>query len=115
MRKTYAWCCLACECSNAADQVRCTRCGCPAAATSAQIEASRDEYRRRSGLPAVVPVDVLGLVKQLPLLLIAAALLLLLGGFSLILSTNASMTAFAGLLMALSALCLSSWRPASAP
>jgi hypothetical protein len=52
---------------------------------------------------------------QLPWMLITAALLLLLGGLSLIVAQNASTIAFGSLLLSLAALCLSSWRkPASA-
>ena len=108
--KPYAWSCLACEVTNPPGSATCGRCGCPARATRAQIEAARAAYRQRSGLPPLEPTDVLAWVQQLPLLLIAAAVLGLIGGFALIVSTNASFTAFGGLVLALAALCASSYR-----
>jgi len=110
MMKTYPWACLACEETNAAGAPKCGRCGCPAQATSAQVESARDAYRRRAGLPPVVANDPVALVKELPLLPIGAAVLVLLGALMLIVNMGASATAFGGLLIALAALCLSSWR-----
>ena len=107
---TYPWACLACEDTNAAGALRCGRCGCPAQATSAQVEAARAAYRRRAGLPAVVAPDPIALVEELPLLPIGAAVFVLLGGLMLIVDMGASSTAFGGLLIALAALCLSSYR-----
>ena len=103
----YAWSCLACEETNAAERTACSRCQCPAEATCAQVESARAAYRRRAGLPAPVPTVVMALIKTLPLLLIAAALLLLLGALSLIVATGAAMYAFGGLLIALAAFCAS--------
>ena len=103
----YAWTCLACEATNAAQRSICGQCQCPAAPTSTQVESARSAYRRRAGLPPVERTDALALVKSLPLLLIAAGALVLLGGLSLIVGTNASMYAFGGLLLALAAFCAS--------
>lgn len=58
--------------------------------------------------------DPLALIGGLPLLPIGAALLLLAGGLSLIVSENDGTTAFGCLMLALSALCISSWRPTRA-
>jgi hypothetical protein len=111
----YAWSCLACEAPNLPGSVTCGRCGCPAQATSAQVESARQTWRRRSGLPAAESFDMAGALMAFPLLLIAAGVLALLGGLALIVSTNASFTAFGALLLALGALCLSSYRSGSAP
>ncbi|MEP7101053.1 MAG: hypothetical protein ABI781_11125 [Burkholderiales bacterium] len=108
---TYPWACLACEETNAASALACGRCGCPAQATSAQVESARDAYRRRAGLPAVVAPDPVAVVMTLPLLPIGAAVFVLLGALMLIVDMGASTTAFGGLMIALAALCLSSWRP----
>ncbi len=110
MTTPYAWCCLACEATNAADTTRCSRCACPAHATCAQVAAARDAYRRRAGLPAVVAPDPLAILRQLPLLPIAAVVLLLVGALLLMLGMSTSATAFGGLLIALAALCVSSYR-----
>jgi hypothetical protein len=110
--KPYAWNCLACEATNAAELDACARCACPASATSARVKDARDAYRLRSGLPAVQAADPLALIGGLPLLPIAAVVLLLAGGLSLIVSDNGGTTAFGCLMLALSALCISSWRPA---
>ena len=112
--KPYAWSCFACEYTNAADRTRCQRCDCPANATNAEVETARKVYLQRHGLPADMPTDVLGLIRQLPWMMICAGVLLLLGGLSLIVAQEASMIAFGSLLLSLAALCLSSWRkPAS--
>ncbi|MEP6874400.1 MAG: hypothetical protein ABI887_08530 [Burkholderiales bacterium] len=111
----YAWSCLACEASNPAGSSACGRCSCPAQATSAQVERACQAWRVRSGLPAAESFDVVEAVMALPLLLIAAGVFALLGGLALIVSTNASFTAFGALLLALGALCLSSYRSRSAP
>jgi ribosomal protein L40E len=108
--KPYAWSCFACEATNPPDAARCERCGCPAQATRAQIENARSQWRQRSGLPVVERFDFVAEVMTLPLLLIASAALGLLGGLALIVSTNASFTAFGALVLALAALCLSSYR-----
>jgi len=112
--KLYAWSCLACEASNPAlDSMagaKCHRCGCPAQATSAQVDAARQVWRRRSGLPPVESFDMVAALTAFPLLLIAAGFLGLLGWLALILSTNVSFTAFGALLLALAALCVSSYR-----
>lgn len=110
----YAWSCLACEASNPPVSTSCGRCGCPAQATSAQVESARQAWRQRSGLPATESFDVVKALIELPLLLIAAGVLALLGGLALIVSTNASFTAFGALLLSLGALCLSSYRTGSA-
>jgi hypothetical protein len=107
----YSWSCLACEDSNPPSADVCVRCGCPARATGAQVAASRTAWRRQSGLPAERSPDVLALINEWPLLLVAAGVLLVLGGLALIVGNNVSMTAFGGLLIALAALCLSSHRP----
>ena len=112
---TYAWSCLACEETNAAGSAACSRCACPAQASRARIEAARDAYRQYSGLPPIEAPDVVAAVRRLPLLLIGAAVLLLLGGFALIVGSNVSVTAFGGLLIALAAFCASSYRKAAPP
>ena len=106
----YPWSCLACEASNPADRTTCRTCDCPARATRAQVEAARQAWRRRSGLPPVEAFDIVAAVKALPLLLIGAGALALLGGLALIVSTSVSFNAFGALLLALAALCLSSYR-----
>ena len=50
----------------------CARCGCPAYATSAQVEAARSSYRRAIGLPPLEKPDVMANIEQLPMLLIGA-------------------------------------------
>ena len=107
---SYPWSCLACEASNPADSTTCRTCDCPARATRAQVEAARQGWRRRSGLPPIEAFDMLAAAKELPLLLIGAGALALLGGLALIVSTSVSFTAFGALLLALAALCLSSYR-----
>ena len=72
--KPYPWSCLACEESNPALSAACSRCGCPAQATAAQVDAARDAYRRRAGLPPVPAPDAMAFLEGLPLLQIAAAL-----------------------------------------
>jgi hypothetical protein len=52
-------------------------------------------------------------IGQLPLLLIAAALLLLAGTLALVIGSNISVQAFGGLLIALAALSASSYRKKS--
>jgi len=106
----YSWTCLACEATNAAGRTSCSLCNCPAQATAAQVDYARQSWRRRSGLPPAAPFDLMGAVMELPLLLIAAGVLLVLGGLALIVSTGVSFTAFGALLLALAALCLSSYR-----
>ena len=106
----YAWSCLACEASNPSGGASCSRCGCPAAATAAQVETARQTWRKRSGLPSVESFDLVQAVMEFPLLLIGAGVLALLGGLALIVSTSVSFTAFGALLIALAALCLSSYR-----
>ena len=107
---TYAWACLACEQTNAAGALTCARCNCPARATSVQVDSTRANWRRQAGLPAVVAPDPIAVIKTLPLLPIAAVLLLALGALMLIVDMGASASAFGGLLIALAALCASSWR-----
>ena len=106
----YAWCCLACEATNPALSAACSRCGCPARAPRAKVEAARNGCRQRAGLPPEPPPDPTAAFAGLPLLLIAAAVLLLLGGLALVVASNVSVKAFAGLLIALAALCASSYR-----
>ena len=106
----YSWTCLACEATNAAGRTSCSLCNCPAQATAAQVDYARQTWRRRSGLPPVAPFNLMAAVMEFPLLLIAAGVLLVLGGLALILSTGVSFTAFGALLLALAALCLSSYR-----
>ena len=108
--KPYPWSCLACEESNPALSTACSRCGCPAHATSAQVEAARDDYRQRAGLPPVPAADVMAFFERLPLLPIAAAVLLLLGAVALIVGSSVSVKAVGGLLIAFAALCVSSYR-----
>jgi hypothetical protein len=79
-------------------------------ATAAQVVTARDAWRRRSGLPLPAPADFMALVKEFPLLLIAAACLLVLGALALIIGEAGSATAFGALLIALAAFCLSSYR-----
>jgi hypothetical protein len=110
----YAWSCLACEAANLPGSATCGRCGCPAQATSAQVERARQAWRQGSGLPAAESFDVVKALTAFPLLLIAAVVFALLGGLALIVSTSASFTAFGALLLALGALCLSSYRSGSA-
>jgi hypothetical protein len=108
--RTYAWNCLACAATNPPEATRCGRCACPAEATAAQIEGARAAWQRRTGITPAAPFDFVAEVMTLPLLLIAAAALGLLGGLALIVSTNASFSAFGALLLALAALCVSSYR-----
>jgi hypothetical protein len=108
--KPYSWSCLACEASNRPESEQCARCGCPARATSAQVETARDAYRRKHALLPAVKVDVSAIVAQLPWLLIGAVVLLLAGALALIVGSNVSVQAFGGLLVALAALCASSYR-----
>lgn len=106
----YAWSCFACEASNAAGRTSCSQCNCPAQPTATQVESARQAWRKRSGLPPETGFDWFGAVMEFPLLLIGAGVLLVLGGLALIVSTGVSFTAFGALLLALSALCLSSYR-----
>ena len=106
----HAWSCLACEATNAADAARCGRCDCPARATHAQVEAARAAYRQRAGLPPLVAPDPIALARQVPWLPIAAVVLLLLGWLMLVVGSGGSANAFGGLLIALAALCASSYR-----
>jgi uncharacterized membrane protein YphA (DoxX/SURF4 family) len=108
--KPYAWSCLACEETNAAERSNCTRCGCAAQATSAQVEAARDAYRQRIGAPPIETPNLTQLLEVVPLLLIGAAVLALAGGLALIIGSNVSVRAFGGLMLALAALCVSSYR-----
>jgi hypothetical protein len=112
--KSYVWSCLACEASNPPDNAKCSRCGCPARATSAQVDAALQAWRQRSGLPPVESFDLVAALMAFPLLLIAAGVLALLGAMALMASTSVSFTAFGALLLALAALCVSSYRPRSA-
>ena len=109
--KPYAWSCFACEASNPPDSAKCSRCACPARATSAQVEAARLAWRQRSGLPPEESFDLVAALAEFPLLLIAAAVLALPGALALMVSTSVSLTAFGALLLALAALCVSSYRP----
>lgn len=108
----YSWTCFACDETNAAGSTSCSRCNCPAQPTAAQVDYARQTWRKRSGLPPVASFDLFGAVMEFPLLLIGAGVLLVLGGLALIVSTGVSFTAFGALLLALSALCLSSYRAA---
>ena len=109
----YDWTCLACEADNARESTRCTRCGCAAAATAAEVDRARQTWRQRSGLPPLERFDLFAEARTLPWLPIGFGVLLVLGGLALIVSPGASFTAFGALLLALSALCLSSYRPAA--
>jgi hypothetical protein len=115
--KSYAWSCFACDAANPAERTHCVQCGCPARATSPQVDDARQTWRRRSGLPPLAGFDVVGMLRGLPLLLIGAGAFALLGSVALIVSAGASygaLAAFGALLLALAALCLSSYRrPAS--
>lgn len=106
---SYAWSCAACGAPNDAAADRCETCGCPALATVAQSEASREEHLARGG--TVVPSRVAaGLHSELcatrvfgPVALLlmgvlpsdlrrlpsAVALLLMLGGALLLISLGA--------------------------
>jgi uncharacterized membrane protein YphA (DoxX/SURF4 family) len=108
--KPYPWSCLACEETNAAERSSCTRCGCPALATSAQVDAARAGYRQRIGLPPMETPDLTKLLEGVPLLLVGAAVLALAGGLALVVGSNVSVLAFGGLMLALAALCVSSYR-----
>jgi hypothetical protein len=112
--KPYVWSCFACEASNPPGSAECSRCGCRARATSAEVDAARQAWRQRSGLPPLESFDWVAAVMAFPLLLIAAAVLALLGALALMASTSISFTAFGALLLALAALCVSSYRPRSA-
>lgn len=114
MNTPYAWTCLACEADNAADSTQCNRCQCPARASSAQVDAARQAWQRRSGIAPAAPFDVLKALMEFPLLLIAGGVLGLLGGVALIVNAGASFSAFGGLLLALAALCVSSYRKPTA-
>jgi hypothetical protein len=111
----YAWNCLACEETNAGTSAACNRCGCPAQATSAQVESARDAWRRGAGLPAVQAPNPVEFVAQLPLLAITGVLFLLLGALMLIVDMGGSSSAFGGLMIALAALCASSYRKPDGP
>jgi hypothetical protein len=112
---SYAWSCLACEAANPASSTRCERCDCAACATRTQIDAARaalqvSERARPSSF------DIVAALKAFRVLLLAGGILALLGVMTLLASTSAAVTAFGGLLLALAALCVSSYRwPASAP
>jgi hypothetical protein len=108
--KPYSWTCFACEASNPPTSIKCSRCGCPARATSAQVESARETYRRQHALLPAAKFDASALVEQLPLLLIGAVVLLLAGALALIIGSNVSVQSFGGLLIALAALCASSYR-----
>ena len=108
--KPYSWSCLACEETNAAGRSSCARCGCPAQATSAQVEAARDAYRQRIGAPPIETPDLTQLLEGVSRLLIGAAVLALVGGLALVVGSNVSVIAFGGLMLALAALCVSSYR-----
>jgi hypothetical protein len=109
--KTYAWTCLACDATNDSGRAMCGRCGCAASTTSKQVQAARDAFRSSSGLPPVAAADPLALIREMPWLPIGAVVLMLLGGLALIVSENGGTTAFGCLMLALAALCASSWRP----
>lgn len=106
----YAWTCFACDATNAAGRTSCGQCNCPAEPTASQVESARLAWRRRNGLPPETRFDLFAAVMEFPLLLIGAGVLLVLGGLALIVSTGVSFTAFGALLLALAALCLSSYR-----
>ncbi len=110
---SYAWSCLACDAANPAERGACVQCGCPARATSAQVDDARRTWRQRSGLQPVAGFDPVAALRGLPLLLIGAGAFALLGGMALVVSVGASygaLSAFGALLLALAALCLSSYR-----
>jgi hypothetical protein len=104
--KHYAWSCFVCEASSPSDSASCNRCNCPVQATGAQVDAARQAWRQRSGLPPVESFDVVVAVPAFPPLIAAG----MLGALALIVSTNASFSAF-GALLALAAPCVSSYRP----
>ena len=108
--KPYAWTCFACEASNPPTSIKCSRCGCPAEATSDQVDSARDTYRHQHALLPATQFDASAFVAQLPLLLIGAVVLLLTGALALIVGSNVSVQSFGGLLIALAALCASSYR-----
>ena len=62
-------------------------------------------------MPPLDSFDWVAALTAFPLLLIAAGALGLLGALALMVSTNVSFTAFGALLLALAALCVSSYRP----
>lgn len=111
----YAWSCLACSQTNPGTASTCGRCGCPAETNNTQVVLARDAWRRRSGLPPLAPPDPIGLLTALPLLPIAAVVFLVLGAVMLIVNLGASPSAFGGLMLALAALCASSYRPPESP
>ena len=106
----YTWSCLACQESNPGSRSSCSRCGCPAAPNARDVALASLHYRRRVGLPAVVPMNPERIILGLPLLALAGGLCLLLGAVMLIVDMGPSTTAFGGLMLALAALCASSWR-----
>ena len=112
---TYAWSCLACGAANPPSSTRCQRCGCAACANRAQVEAARADWRHSE--PAQAPsIGIVAALKAFRVLLLAGGVLALLGVMTLLLSTSAGGAAFGGLLLALAALCVSSYRAtASAP
>lgn len=107
---SYAWSCLACGAGNAPSVTACARCGCAASANLAQIEAARRTHPQPG--PARAPsFDIVETLKAFHALPIAGGVLGLLGVVALLASTGDTLTAFGGLLLALAALCVSSYRP----
>ena len=106
----YTWSCLACQESNPGSRSSCSRCGCPAEANAREIELASMHWRRRAGLPAIAPVNPERFILGLPLLALAGGLCFLLGAVMLVVNMGPSTSAFGGLMLALAALCASSWR-----
>jgi hypothetical protein len=111
---SYAWSCLACGAVNPPSSTACGRCGCAACATRTQVEAARTALQdcEHARPPSF---DVVAALQAFRVLLLAGGVMALLGVMTLLASTSAAFTAFGGLLLALAALCVSSYRaPASA-
>ena len=105
---SYAWSCLACAASNAPTQARCVQCGCPASADQTQVDAARRAaHNAENTRPRI---DLVETLQSFGVLWIAAGVLALCGVMALLLGGSASFTAFGGLLLALAALCVSSYR-----
>jgi hypothetical protein len=110
----YAWTCLACAHDEPASATRCSRCGCNACATVAQVEAARTAH----GADVAAPASGVAW-REIPWLLVGTLAFAATGGALLVIAMsvapNASVTAAGGLLLALAALCASSRRRAPPP
>lgn len=113
----YPWSCHACTETNFAVASTCHRCGCPAAATFAQVEVARQRWHRGKAVPAssTAKIDPFAQIAAWPLLQIGAATCGGIGAIAASVSGGSSGRAFGGLMLALAALFVSSMRPKPAP